>query len=84
MFYAPAAFTPDGDGLNDAFAPSVRGAREYELVVYDRWGTERFRSTGQRPKWAAMACLKVSTRTPRGSLSSVRSARFSGHVTLLR
>lgn len=52
LFYAPTAFTPDGDGLNDTFAPLVRGARTFELVIYDRWGIERFRTTDPRGEWS--------------------------------
>lgn len=51
LFYAPTAFTPDGDGLNDVFLPSVRGARRYELVILDRWGTERFHTTDPKEGW---------------------------------
>src|SRR5690606_6881560 len=36
LFFAPNSFTPNGDGLNDAFAPVVVGARLYELIIYDR------------------------------------------------
>ena len=37
--YLPNAFTPDGDGLNDAFAP-VFDARLWAVSfsIYDRWG----------------------------------------------
>lgn len=39
-FYAPNAFTPDGDGSNDLFCPVGRGidTENFELYVYDRWG----------------------------------------------
>lgn len=51
LFYVPTAFTPDGDGLNDVFLPSVRGARRYELVVMDRWGGECFRTDDPKQGW---------------------------------
>ncbi|MEW6470547.1 MAG: PKD domain-containing protein, partial [Bacteroidota bacterium] len=39
-FYAPNAFTPDGDGTNDLWAPTGIGIdeSEYELWIFDRWG----------------------------------------------
>jgi gliding motility-associated-like protein len=38
LFYAPTAFTPDYDGLNDVWLPQVTGVTEYVLQVFDRWG----------------------------------------------
>ena len=42
--YVPNAFTPDGDGLNDAFFPNgknhdnIEGASQYEFLIFNRWG----------------------------------------------
>ena len=38
IIYIPDAFTPNGDGINDAFGPSVYGIIEFEMKIYDRWG----------------------------------------------
>ncbi len=38
LFYAPTAFTPDQDGVNDVWRPQVTGVTEYALQVFDRWG----------------------------------------------
>lgn len=85
LFYAPTAFTPDGDGLNDTFAPSVRGARQYELVIYDRWGTERFRSTDPKAEWSGDGLPQgVYTYTARIAEFGAYSKEYAGHVTLLR
>ena len=42
--YFPSAFSPNGDGVNDAFfaVPDTSVARIEELQVYDRWGTQIF------------------------------------------
>ncbi|MCO6499996.1 MAG: PKD domain-containing protein, partial [Vicingus serpentipes] len=39
-FYAPNAFTPDGDGVNDIFLPQGHAIDEdeYTLYIFDRWG----------------------------------------------
>lgn len=37
-FYIPNAFTPDGDGVNDIFAPSVVGHKSIDMYVYNRRG----------------------------------------------
>ncbi|MFM7730501.1 MAG: gliding motility-associated C-terminal domain-containing protein, partial [Flavobacteriales bacterium] len=40
ILFAPNAFTPDGDGINDTFLPVLRGfdLTTYELQIYNRWG----------------------------------------------
>ncbi len=39
-FYAPTAFTPNGDGDNDYFYISGNGINpdDFELIIYNRWG----------------------------------------------
>jgi gliding motility-associated-like protein len=45
-FYAPSAFSPDGDGVNDRFmlfaGPDVRQIRS--LQIFDRWGNLVYRT----------------------------------------
>ena len=38
LFYAPTAFTPDGDGLNDVWSPVARGVARYQARIWNRWG----------------------------------------------
>lgn len=52
LFFAPTAFTPDGDGVNDLFLPMVKGARLYDLVITDRWGTEHFHTNDAKAGWS--------------------------------
>ncbi|OAV43041.1 gliding motility-associated C-terminal domain-containing protein [Lewinella sp. 4G2] len=42
--YAPTAFSPNGDGINDVFRlfPSKQIARFDELLIFDRWGGQVF------------------------------------------
>jgi len=40
-FYAPTAFTPDNDGVNEIFHVVIRNidtSKPFRLAVYDRWG----------------------------------------------
>lgn len=52
FFYAPTAFTPDGDGLNETWRPAVKGARKYKLDIFDRWGNNVFSSEDPSEPWA--------------------------------
>ena len=47
----PTAFTPNGDGLNDLWKPLTRGARLYELKVFNRWGQMVFSSNNAEQSW---------------------------------
>ena len=42
LVYIPNAFTPDGDGLNDRFRPSLLGITQFRMWIFDRWGKEVF------------------------------------------
>ncbi len=49
--YVPNSFTPNGDGINDLFG--VKGANVYsfEMIIFDRWGKEVFRTNDMDQKW---------------------------------
>ena len=51
--FIPNTFTPNNDGLNDGFAPILRGVNPdtYEFAIFDRWGTMIFRSTDLNREW---------------------------------
>ena len=38
VFYAPTAFSPNNDGMNDVWMPSALGVTAYRCEVYNRWG----------------------------------------------
>ena len=50
-FYAPNAFTPNGDDVNDSFRPIVTGTKSYELFVYDGFGKVVFNTSELTDEW---------------------------------
>ena len=50
-YYAPTAFTPNGDGVNEGFKVHALGTTSYSLVIYDRWGKEVFTSSNPDQEW---------------------------------
>lgn len=51
VIFVPNAFTPNGDGTNEEFLLKGEGITDYELVIYDRWGSEIFRSQSILNSW---------------------------------
>ncbi len=52
--YSPNAFSPNGDGVNDAFLPLVPDRIEvlsFDLRIFDRWGTQVFQSADASQGW---------------------------------
>jgi gliding motility-associated-like protein len=85
FFYAPNAFTPNGDGLNDTFAPVVKGARLYELIIFDRYGAELFSSRDPQAEWSGDDLPQgVYTYVVRIAEFGTHRQLYRGHVSLLR
>jgi gliding motility-associated-like protein len=49
--YIPNSFTPDGDNLNDVFAPRLMGADVYNLKIFNRWGSLIYDSGKEMKPW---------------------------------
>ena len=49
--YAPNAFSPDGDGLNDVFNVTGQGIIDFEMEIFNRWGQMVFKSYTLEDKW---------------------------------
>ena len=53
----PNAFSPNGDGMNDEFKPVAVNVSDYELIIYNRWGSEVFKSTNHAFGWNGKGAL---------------------------
>ncbi len=85
--YAPNAFTPNGDGMNDAFGiiSSVGSPSYFQLLIFDRWGGIIFSSSSPADAWEGknvpdgVYAWRVMLRD-----SQEKLRKATGHVVLLR
>ena len=85
--FAPNAFTPNGDGINDVFLPisPILFPEEYELRIADRWGREIFATADRAEGWDGMdAPSGVYIWTLRIRDAFGRGHDHRGHVVLVR
>lgn len=92
IVYAPNAFTPDGDGVNDSWRPMIKDQEdsEYQLTIFDRWGQEIWASNDPTEGWEGKAggdvlktgiyIWKLETR----DLLTRINHEYHGHVSLLK
>ncbi len=93
-FYCPNAFTPDNDGLNEAFGPVVRGydPDSYVFEIWNRWGDLIFRTTSPQERWigndrGGEYYVQDGVYTWQARVRPLGEAEvllFAGHVVLLR
>jgi gliding motility-associated-like protein len=53
-FYMPTAFTPNGDGNNDVFAPVYSDITDFGMEIFNRWGEKVFETTDITKGWDGM------------------------------
>lgn len=92
-FYAPNAFSPDGNGKNDFFFPQGEGwdLENYQLYIFDRWGEQIFKTNNANEYWDGRV-NGSSLIAPQGVYVWAVYVRdlngephtFDGRVTLLR
>jgi gliding motility-associated-like protein len=51
ILYVPSAFTPNNDGLNDAFEWNSFGCSQIKVHIYNRWGEIIFKSFDLNGSW---------------------------------
>ena len=51
--YTPNIFTPNNDGTNDTFSPSLLNinTNTYTLIIFDRWGNKIFETSDYNQGW---------------------------------
>ena len=49
--FAPNAFTPNGDGLNDQFQVEAANIFNFRMLIFDRWGQKVFESDDITMGW---------------------------------
>lgn len=93
VFYAPNAFTPDGDGLNDIFMPLGVGwdLPTFEMMIFDRWGQMIFSTDDYRKGWDGKAnggaeVAQIDVYVWKVSLKDTKGLKhnYIGHVTIVK
>jgi gliding motility-associated-like protein len=74
--YFPNAFSPNGDGINDVFGPVGHYIEDFEMTIFDRWGSEVFTTRDMAIPWNGQ--VNGSGRTVNGVY--VYKYRASGHL----
>jgi gliding motility-associated-like protein len=59
LVLAPNVFTPNEDGVNDAFTIDVKGASNYSVSIFNRWGNQVY-------NWQKANPIPWNGRTPSG------------------
>lgn len=87
--YLPNAFTPNGDGVNDIFIVRSNFIEELDLIIYNRWGQEVFRTSKLNEGWDGT--FKGEFLPPDSYAYYIRALcvnaeeyRATGNVTLIR
>jgi gliding motility-associated-like protein len=67
--YIPEGFSPNGDGVNDAFAIGYNGNESIQLEVYNRWGNLVYKNHRYQNDWRghAMYGIVIGTDVPDGT-----------------
>lgn len=88
----PNAFSPNGDGRNDAFFVQPRcPVATYQIKIYDRWGRNIFSSNNLNTHWdgyvngrAADVGVYYYSIQIKFDLPGAEVSRYNGEITLLK
>ncbi|MFM7770356.1 MAG: gliding motility-associated C-terminal domain-containing protein [Bacteroidota bacterium] len=88
--YVPNCFTPNSDGINDVWFPSLNNAKEFEVSIYSRWGDLIYYSRAYSP-WIGnvhggdyFASDGVYTYSIKVKFNNGQAKELVGHVVLTR
>ncbi|MGZ4055048.1 MAG: PKD domain-containing protein [Bacteroidia bacterium] len=87
--FAPNAFTPGGNGLNDIFKLYGVGIIDFKLMIFDRWGEMIFQSDDINKGWDGFykgnpVELGVYVWKANYDTKKLRGQFRIGHVTVIR
>lgn len=89
-FWAPNAFTPDENNLNELFYPVTVGVQSYKFSIFDTWGHVMFETTEPNKGWDGKLGGKVCAQGVyiwKARFYNDVSQKFEtrvGHVTLVK
>ncbi|MBX2971597.1 MAG: PKD domain-containing protein [Flavobacteriales bacterium] len=89
--FVPNAFTPNDDGDNDRFVPIVRDelSDNYDLRIFDRWGSEVFHAAQPHTGWDGRVKGEAPVTGVYAWKLRIRSGvdqlprEYNGHVSVL-
>ncbi len=91
LFYIPDAFSPNGDGVNDIFTGKGIFVKEFEMMIFDRWGNLTFFSDDYNKPWDGKANYGTETAQQDIYIYSInitdfvrKKHHYKGTVTLVR
>lgn len=90
-FYVPNAFTPNEDGINDTFTGTGMFIKNFEMMIFDRWGNLMFSTDNINKPWDGrknngneIAQQDVYVYSIKLSDFKKRNYTYKGIVTLVR
>lgn len=88
IWYMPTAFSPNGDGRNDVWGPTIKDVQELKIAIYNRWGEKIWENREGQTFWDGSY---GSVMAPDGAYTWTASFRSnfkpyykSGVLTLMR
>ncbi|MBN8703872.1 MAG: gliding motility-associated C-terminal domain-containing protein [Bacteroidetes bacterium] len=90
--YVPNAFTPNNDGINDIFQLEGVGIREFELLLFNRWGEQIWATTDFANQWDGKSqkldktLSQIDVYVWKANVIDIFGSKhiLNGHVSLIR
>lgn len=91
QLFAPNAFSPNGDGINDTFQFLGYGNRALDMTIYNRWGEQLYTTTSMAKPWDGTVDgepvpndVYVYILNYTGTCTGNEEFQRIGHVTVVR
>ena len=91
VLYSANLFTPNNDGWNDCFYPSLNNINSEELkqciqfTVYNRWGIKVFESSASKTCWDGISTEgNFCAEGTYFYIAKLKNSAISGYVTLMK